>query len=274
MSLEKDAELIRMVVPTGQNHMVYMPSLHFSHDLEYKLEIELEKVLSRFGALHNLHLVASKLDQEGGFYALASFYSARAARAAIRASGKIKFGEQKLRILPRLRYKMPDREYDLPPHKSTELLSYYLGWNSWTSKVVYMSKEKDEDDEDSFQYVCVVNVELPAWGLSSEGVGISKMPPLKSPRGRGDIIKASMRFSHRAAMVSALRKIILIELGNGKMLAEVDTTLYDPVHYDSAWDTPGVYVNDLEFDPEDEEEYCALDDMTEEDLDHLLATVA
>ncbi|KAG7161854.1 putative DNA repair protein RAD52-like [Homarus americanus] len=78
------------------------------------------------------------------------------------------------------------------------------------------------------------------------------------------------RFAFQSAMKAAFSKFIIIRLKNGKITAEVDTTQCDPLIYDPAWDNPVVKVNDVNYDPDDEEECEDLEDMTEEQLEELL----
>ncbi|XP_042234756.1 RAD52 motif-containing protein 1-like isoform X2 [Homarus americanus] len=236
---------------------------------------ELEENFSQFGLVHRASAFRKKncfAEEENNskWFAYVVFYSTWDFEKALQSDGKIKIGETEIRIWKKARNK-PHQKFLLPLHKAQELLTHYFGFNCWTSKVIYLEREKEVERPDVIRYVCMVSVNLPREDLCSEGVGIGEVPLNEaSPISRGYTFCCGRRFAFQSAMKAAFSKFIIIRLKNGKITAEVDTTQCDPLIYDPAWDNPVVKVNDVNYDPDDEEECEDLEDMTEEQLEELL----
>ncbi|KAK7026703.1 hypothetical protein SK128_019310 [Halocaridina rubra] len=266
----EDVELIPFEVPCDYGHKIYIPTIKWPGSSE-ELEIELDRLFSEFGLIYCITARATSEDEsEKSWYAYITYYSRRGASAAIQHNGKVILDHKNLKIR-KVPCPRPHKKVKLSIGKSQELLTYYFGFNCLTSEIVFMEKETANEEPDTVQYLCMLRVKMPKEGLSSEGLGISKLPyDSKSPQTRGMTYQCAQKFAYHAAMKSALSKYIIIILGNGKVTVEVDTTQHDPLLYDPAWDNPLIKVRDINFDPEEEEECADLDDMSEEQLEELL----
>lgn len=270
MSTSMDIELIPMEIPSDEGHQMYIKGISWQGIPEH-LQFELEKLFSVFGLLYQIVVgCQSEEESETLWYAYIRFYSVRATKAALQHDGKLSIEGKKLKIrrTPRPR---PHKKIALPLGKAQELLTQFFGFNCWTSEVVFMERETESAEPDTIQYLCMVRVKMPKEGLCSEGLGLSKVPcDMKSPTTRGLAFSCAHRFAVHAAMKAAFSKFIIITLGNGKCTVEVDTTRHDPLLYDPAWDNPLIKVNNIVYDPENEEECEDLEDLTEEQLDEIL----
>ncbi|XP_066976575.1 RAD52 motif-containing protein 1-like isoform X2 [Macrobrachium rosenbergii] len=257
-----------MEVPGDRDHQIYIRRILWRGIKEH-LEHEMEKIFSAFGLIHNI-VIRSAAEESDEWYSYVTFYSVRAATLAVQENGKLIFEGQRLKIMyspfPR-----PKQVIGLSLGKAQELLTYYFGFNCWTSEVVFLERELEPAEPNTVQYLCLVRVKMPKEGLCSEGLGLSSVPcNMSSPVSRGSAFSCSQKFAMHAAMKSAFSKYIIIVMSNGKVTVEVDTTKQEPLIYDPAWDKPVVKVKDIFYNPEDEEECEDLDDMTEEQLEEIL----
>lgn len=74
------------------------------------------------------------------WYAYVIFYSVSGAKNALKQSGKIKVGETEIQIRKKHHYR-PHTKRELPLYKAQELLTFYFGFNCWSSEVVYVSMD-------------------------------------------------------------------------------------------------------------------------------------
>ncbi|XP_068241509.1 RAD52 motif-containing protein 1-like [Palaemon carinicauda] len=267
MASATDIELIPMEVPIGQGYQIYIKKIIWS-GIQELLEQELDKLFSVFGCVFRI-VVRPSPEESEEWYAYVTFFSTRAAKSVVEQKGKLILDGQPLKINYSQSSKL--RKYELSLGKMQELLTYYFGFNCWTSEIVFMERELEPAEPNTVQYLCFVRVKMPKEGLCSEGLGLSSVPcNLDSPVSRGSAFSCSQKFAMHAALKSAFSKFIIIVLANGKVTVEVDTTKQDPLIYDPAWDNPVIKVKDIFYDPEDEDECDDLDDMTEEQLEEIL----
>ncbi|XP_069977174.1 RAD52 motif-containing protein 1 isoform X1 [Penaeus vannamei] len=270
---KQDIEVIQMEVPRDDGHQVYVPSIIWNK-LQEELEHELDQRFSTFGLVYRISVFKSNFSTEEvvgmEWYAYVIFYSVSGAKNALKQSGKIKVGETEIQIRKKHHYR-PHTKRELPLYKAQELLTFYFGFNCWSSEVVYMEREPEGESPDHFRYACMVRVKMPKENLCSEGLGVAEVPfSPTAPSSRGIAHMTARRFAYQSAMKTAFSKFVIIILGNGKITVEVDTTQEDIYVYDPAWDNPVVKVNEINYDPEAEEECEDLDDITEEELNALL----
>ncbi|XP_045607390.1 RAD52 motif-containing protein 1 [Procambarus clarkii] len=268
-----DVEVIHVESPEDEGHQLYLPWIKWESTQEH-LEHELEAKFVQFGLIHRISVYKSRFtnieETENIWFAYVSFYSTWDFERALQFDGKIKIGGSEIRIKRKGTVRLQKRIL-LPPYKAQDLLTYYLGFNCWISKVIYMEREKEVEVPDVVRYVCMVHIQIPREELCSEGVGIGEVPfNNASPVSWGYSICCARRFAFQSAMKAAFSKFIIIRLKNGKVTVEVDTTQCDPLKYDSALDKPLIKVNHINYDPDDEENCEDLDNITEEQLEELL----
>ncbi|XP_071548292.1 RAD52 motif-containing protein 1-like isoform X5 [Panulirus ornatus] len=270
-----DIEMIPFEAPQDEGHQVYLPWIKWNSCQEH-LEKELEEKFSQFGLLHRVvahrsrYCHATQEESENIWFAYVIFYSTWDFNQALQQDGKMIIGDSKVRIKEK-RSNRPYKKIMLPLYKAQELLTYYFGFNCWTSKVVYLEREREINKSDTLRYICMVRVRMPREELCSEGVGIGEaLFDVASPISKGCSFTCAQRFAFYSAMQAAFSKFNIIRLRNGKITAEVDTTQCDPLVHDPAWDRPLLKVNDINYNPENEEECEDLEDITEEQLEALL----
>ncbi|XP_045117717.1 RAD52 motif-containing protein 1-like isoform X2 [Portunus trituberculatus] len=235
---------------------------------------EIRKLFAQYGPIHRVTARREACGAEGDnvWYGYVAYFSAFDAEEVLRQSGKMIFGGRRIRLKKKNRLNGFEN-HGLSLHKSQELLMHYFGFNCWTSEIVYLERD-DEEQKDSVRYICLVRVRMPKEGLCSEGLGLGEAPcTTQSPQGRGQSVACARRFAINSAMKAAFGKFVIIKLRNGKVTVEVDTTQTDLQMYDPLWDSTEVEVNDIDHDPEEEdsdEEFAMLQDIDDEELGALL----
>lgn len=268
-----EIEFIRLKVPQGEEYIVYIPFIGWKGEIE-ELQQEVEEKFSVCGPVYNARVYKSRnldVTEDGStvYFGFVTYYSENARKRALKLNGYIKVGGETVKVRKKAT-NQSEIEMNLPLQKAQNLLTFYLGFNCWTSKVVYIEKEPEEEGEKIVRFVCLVRVDLPREGIYSEGVGIGESPyNTDTPSSKANAFMLARRFSFYSAQTAAFNKFIIIRLGNGKTQAELDTTQNDPLVYDPAWDNPEVKVNDILYNPEEEDE-SGLDGLSESQLDNLL----
>ncbi|CAL4113555.1 unnamed protein product, partial [Meganyctiphanes norvegica] len=263
-------------VKQGQDFVSYVYKVvHFKGNFRNAdIAQEVEKKFSVCGPVYNARVYKSRrldVTEDGSdvYFGFVTYYSENARKRALKLSAYIKIGHEPVKITTKSSNKS-ELQLKLPLHKAQNLLTFYLGFNCWSSKVLYIEKEPEEDGESMIRFVCLVRVDLPQESVYSEGVGIGEAPyNSDTPNSKASAFMLARRFSFYSSMTAAFGKFIIIRLGNGKTQIEVDTTQNDPLVYDPAWDNPEVKVKDLTFSP-DEEDESGLDGLSESQLDNLL----
>ncbi|KAK3857915.1 hypothetical protein Pcinc_035864 [Petrolisthes cinctipes] len=269
-----DVELIPLKVPPDEGHQIFLRPFKWSGSQE-DLEQEIEKKLSPYGPIYRISVHKNKpkyytVEEKGDMWiAYVIFYSKWDWKKAV-SDGRTTIEGSTVYI----KRKGASRAFEnvpLPLNKAQDLMTYYLGFNCWTSEVVYLERDVDTERDDVLRFVCLVRVRLPREDLCSEGVGVGEVPSdTNTPVSQGGSFSTARRFAFQTAMKAAFSKFIIIKLSNGKITAEVDTTVCEPLLYDPAWDNPVVQVNEITQDPEYEDDSMGLDDISEEDLNALL----
>ncbi|KAK8402154.1 hypothetical protein O3P69_001325 [Scylla paramamosain] len=275
-SCRMDVDVIPLKIPSDKGHQVYVSGLRWDGTQE-DLEQELRKMFASYGPLHRVTARRGGLgcgaEGDNVWYGYVAYFSAFDAEEVLKQSGKMVIGGSRIKL--KKKYKSDDfGSQALSLHKSQELLIHYFGFNCWTSEIVYLERDNDEERKDSVRYVCLVRVRMPREGLCSEGIGLGEVPcTTQSPQGRGQSVACARRFAFNSAMKAAFGKFVIIKLRNGKVTVEVDTTQTDLQMYDPSWDRTEVEVNDIDHDPEEEdsdEEFALLQDIDDEELGALL----
>ncbi|KAK8402155.1 hypothetical protein O3P69_001325 [Scylla paramamosain] len=195
-SCRMDVDVIPLKIPSDKGHQVYVSGLRWDGTQE-DLEQELRKMFASYGPLHRVTARRGGLgcgaEGDNVWYGYVAYFSAFDAEEVLKQSGKMVIGGSRIKL--KKKYKSDDfGSQALSLHKSQELLIHYFGFNCWTSEIVYLERDNDEERKDSVRYVCLVRVRMPREGLCSEGIGLGEVPcTTQSPQGRGQSVACARR---------------------------------------------------------------------------------
>ena len=256
----EQVEIIEFKNPTIQR-------LHFSNikwfDSEEALIIFLKSKIASYGLVHSV--IAKTAEYEEDWYAYVDMYSKSAVEKTYKdLSNNLLINSKKCKIK-----KVKGRRTDLPlaKDKCETLANYYLGFNGWTTKLLYHRHESSEPlkttstdkkcETQTEKYASAIRIHLPYvqnGNLNVEGVGIGVSDwNAKCPEGKGKARSFASKQSRTAALQNAFSKLILVVLNDGqKVTAEIDLQAIDPFVYNPIWDTPSIVVNEVCYEEEDE----------------------
>ncbi|XP_023691219.1 RAD52 motif-containing protein 1 isoform X3 [Paramormyrops kingsleyae] len=260
-----DAEVVEFRVPTENNKTLFICGIlpTFSEAYIYG---SLWNIFSGFGALYWLKVVPNATVALPGFYAIVKFYSAvQASRAQESTHAKGLFQKSPLKLCTRQSSNGFHNVKSLSVSKCQELANYYLGFNGWTSRVITLKNISDSDtgelqvnadsQKPALKYGCVVGLNFPHHGVACRGVGIAEEVFEGSPGVQEVAIKRGLlpKRARDRAMMDAFRKVLLIVLGNGRVV--VDCKL-DADEITSDEDLEGmIKVNNVSWGTEDDEDF-------------------
>ncbi|XP_010890791.1 RAD52 motif-containing protein 1 isoform X1 [Esox lucius] len=268
--MDIEVDIIEFRVPTEKNKTLFVWDIQptFSEAFIYE---SIWNIFCKFGPLYLVKVCPNASVAEPGFYALVKYFSAAQASKAQRAT----HGRGFFQSFP-LKVKLSTKQYPhflpkakpLSHSKCQDLSNHYLGFNGWSTHIVTLKDISNCDDaarlsttpadpqETTLKYGCIVEVTFPRHGLSCRGVGVaeemvkSTAPDIVLPK-RGKL----QRWARDKAVVDAFEKVLLLVLGNGKVVVECRVERDDILQDE---DLEGlVKVNDIpwsQFDPEGQEE--------------------
>ena len=155
-----DVELIEFKAPTGSSKLIFLTKIQSraDHDEAAITEI-LTQYFSRWGLLHSVRLMTEE-DEDKTYLAYLRYYSVRATALARRHNqGLVCLEEEK--IVFRVSRCGSQSVCNLPLSRSKceELANYYLGFNNWSSEILYHRREEGpEVDPATLCYVTVVKL--------------------------------------------------------------------------------------------------------------------
>jgi len=243
-----DVEILEFKIPQGSSTLLYLPQVSVS-----VVDLDAEQVyrvvynhFSQWGLLYNLTINPSE-HVEGDSYCYLRFYSARAASMARRDNrGKMVLEEGKVqfKLASHVTSSAP-MQLPLAKHKCEELANYYLGFNGWSSSVLYHQRE--EVDTGLIRVVSIVRLDLIKVGLSCEGAGKHEVEvdgdKMKEMRLVGEVGKRA----RGEALQAAWAKVVLVVVGGKKVGVEINTTKEDAFFYDPLWENPVVTVQEADY---------------------------
>lgn len=254
-----DIELIRFEIPSSNATQIYIPSFSVPSSFsELTLFTSLETHFSQFGLLNQLTL--TKLDEETSdvvqYYSYIRFYSVKAASTARRLSrGEVRLKNLKevvFKVLP-APAKVEVKKAPLPRWKCEEMANHYLGFNGWSSEMLYHRRE--ETDSNKIKYVSVVKLHFRGSGLTCEGAGQVEEDCPDNFEGKMKTIESVSKRARAEALMNAWSKVILVVVYGPfkwKVWVEIDTTRKDPFYYDPLWDHPVLEVAEADYREEEE----------------------
>lgn len=276
--MDIEVDIIEFKVPYENNKTLFVWGIQ-STCTEASIYESFWNTFSAFGPLYLLKLCPNAAVAEPGFYALVKFYSAAQASKAQRATdGRCFFQSTPLTVRlstkPQPAYlSLPSSCRPLSHGRCQDLANHYLGFNGWSTHIVTLKELSSGADqggdqlevapdpgsspqERSLRYGCMLELTFPKHHLSCHGVGVVEETfHVTSPevvlQKRGKL----QRWVRDKAVVQAFEKVLLLVLGNGKVVVEVRVDRDEVLPEDHLEGL--IQVNDLnwsQFDPEEGKE--------------------
>ncbi|XP_029944743.1 RAD52 motif-containing protein 1 [Salarias fasciatus] len=253
--MQVDVEVLEFRVPVENNKTLFVWDIK-PGPTEAQIHEELFAVFSSFGPLYLLKVNPNAPQQPPGFYAIVKFYSAAQAAAAQRsADGQRLLDSSTLKV--RLSSKqtphfLSGRPRPLSHAHCLRLANHLLGFNGWTSDIITLkelpAEEEEEEDEEeeeeeeeeqgerrgerpaagrrrTLRLGCLLQLSFPQHGRSARGAAVVK----DSFTCSGPEVELQRRCRlqkqvRESALVQAFSSVLLILLGNGKVMVELRHT--------------------------------------------------
>ncbi|KAG8447015.1 hypothetical protein GDO86_014456 [Hymenochirus boettgeri] len=220
-----DPEIVSFTIPTESNKIVFVWNISALRS-EEEIYFSLLQVFSQFGALYTLKIFPNAGDP--GYYAVIKYYCARDARRAQEACDhKNLFQDSPLKL-----QNISGLDED----------------------------EGDPQEEIKQRYLCVLEVLIPAYGVSSRGVGVAEETLIKQKDPTDFLQKTGnlQKYAAQKALSDAFQKILLLVFENGKVAVEYVSPDDNTVDCLTEEELQGlIQVNDFtwtSFNPDGEEE--------------------
>ncbi|KAM4531552.1 RAD52 motif-containing protein 1 [Odontesthes bonariensis] len=257
-----EVDILEFRVPLENNKTVFVwdiqPSLTEAHIYE-----ELFAVFSSFGPLYLLKVCPNAPLHPPGFYALIKFYSAaQASRAQRLTDGRLLFQRSALKV--KLSSKQtPHFLSDSGPlshARCLELANHCLGFNGWSSDIITLKELTSEEEAEEeggvgqrrLKFGCLMKLCFPHHGLTTRGAAV--LEDSFTCSGPDILLQRRCRLQklvREKALVQAFTTVLLILLGDGKVMVELKQTSDQFVHSE----TEGVLqVNEFSLSEEEEAE--------------------
>lgn len=221
-------------VPVESNKTLLVWDIPPTHT-EAHIHVELFAVFSAFGPLYLLKVSPNAPLHPPGFYALVKFYSAAHTAAAQRLTD----GRPLLHNSP-LKVKLSSKQ---TPHflsgssrplshaHCLELANRVLGFNGWTSDIISLKELTEEEEEEGgvrrrrLRFGCLLQLHFPHHGQTTRGAAV--LEDSFACAGPDVFLQRRCRLQRlvrERALVQAFTSVLLILLGNGKVMVEVKQT--------------------------------------------------
>nr|XP_056723078.1 RAD52 motif-containing protein 1 [Euleptes europaea] len=271
------AEVLEFRVPGGRGRTLLVLGLE-TDAAEHALYL----AFSAFGPLYSVRLRPNAPVAQPGHYALVKYFSARDAGRAQRACNQQSlFQKSPLKVCICTRQRsFPQQTLVLNSHKCQELANHYLGFNSWSSRIVTLQDisgfEEEENEEEASRalpgsqrckYLCVQELTIPQHSICSRGIGVAEVP-VDPSQGFIAAMRGAQKLAAQKALSDAFQKILLVVLENGKVAVEFSSPQDDLVDCLADEELKGLLqVTDLslsQLNPEGEEEVLSDFSMDDE----------
>ena len=250
----------------------------------------LKNTISHYGLVHSViakEVLANELEPsktQYSWYAYVDMYSEKAIQKAyLHLKTNLIINSRPCKIR-----KVPSRKtsYPLAKDKCEALANYYLGFNGWTTELLYHNHESSSGmtfqpenissygnrssskvnigdrvtiaqqpntDIQTEKYASAIRICLPrtkSGELSVEGVGIGTSDwNAKFKDAKEKALAFASKQSRTSALQDAFSKLLLVVLNEGeKVTAEVNLQKVDPFAYNPVWDVPNITVNEVSYD--------------------------
>ncbi|KAL0992711.1 hypothetical protein UPYG_G00097250 [Umbra pygmaea] len=234
-AMDIEVDIIEFRVPTENNKTLFVWDIQAAFSEAFIYE-SVWNIFCQFGALYLVKVCPNAGVAKPGFYALVKYFSAAQASKAQRVThGRGLFQSSPLKV------QLSTKQYPhffpkakpLSHSKCQDLANHYLGFNGWSTRIITLKDISNCDDanrlspvpghleEVTLKYGCIIEVTFPHHAQSCRGVGVAEetmrgnAPDVVVPK-RGKLQK----WARDKAVVNAFEKVLLMVLGNGKVLVE------------------------------------------------------
>ncbi|XP_049418247.1 RAD52 motif-containing protein 1 [Epinephelus fuscoguttatus] len=234
-----EVDILEFKVPVDNNKTLFVWDIQPSHT-EDQIYEGLYSVFSSYGPLYLLKVCPNAPLNPPGFYALIKFYSAaQALKAQQQTDGRPLFQNSPLKV--RLSSKQTphfllDSSRPLSHARCLELANHCLGFNGWTSDIITLkeltNEEEGEEEEEEggvrrrrLRFGCLLQLSFPHHGQVTRAAAVVEDSFTCS--GPDVLIQKRCRLQKQVrekALVQAFTAVLLILLGNGKVMVEVKQT--------------------------------------------------
>ncbi|XP_078017582.1 RAD52 motif-containing protein 1 isoform X3 [Epinephelus lanceolatus] len=236
-----EVDILEFKVPVDNNKTLFVWDIQPSHT-EDQIYEGLYSVFSSYGPLYLLKVCPNAPLNPPGFYALIKFYSAaQALKAQRQTDGRQLFQNSPLKV--RLSSKQTphfllDSSRPLSHARCLELANHCLGFNGWTSDIITLkeltNEEEGEEEEEEggggvrrrrLRFGCLLQLSFPHHGQVTRAAAV--VEDSFTCTGPDVLIQKRCRLQKQVrekALVQAFTAVLLILLGNGKVMVEVKQT--------------------------------------------------
>ncbi|KAL7378655.1 hypothetical protein ABVT39_016887 [Epinephelus coioides] len=239
-----EVDILEFKVPVDNNKTLFVWDIQPSHT-EDQIYEGLYCVFSSYGPLYLLKVCPNAPLNPPGFYALIKFYSAaQALKAQRQTDGRPLFQNSPLKV--RLSSKQTphfllDSSRPLSHARCLELANHCLGFNGWTSDIITLkeltNEEEGEEEEEEkeeeeggvrrrrLRFGCLLQLSFPHHGQVTRAAAV--VEDSFTCTGPDVLIQKRCRLQKQVrekALVQAFTAVLLILLGNGKVMVEVKQT--------------------------------------------------
>ncbi|XP_042248952.1 RAD52 motif-containing protein 1 [Thunnus albacares] len=237
--MEVQVDILEFQVPVENNKTLFVWDIQPSHT-QADIYNSLHSVFSSFGPLYLVKVCPNAPLSPAGFYALIKFYSAaQASKAQRQTDGRSLFQSSPLKV--RLSSKqtphfLSDGSRPLSHARCLELANHCLGFTGWTSDIITLKEltndeeEEKEGEEDGgvrrrLRFGCLLQLCFPHHRQTTRGAAV--VEDSFTCTGPDVLIQKRcklQRLVREKALVQAFTTVLLILLGDGKVMVEVKQT--------------------------------------------------
>uniref|UniRef100_A0A670JE37 RAD52 motif-containing protein 1 n=1 Tax=Podarcis muralis TaxID=64176 RepID=A0A670JE37_PODMU len=221
------AEIVEFRVPDGNGRTLLILGLETDAS-----EHALYLTFSAFGPLYSVRVHQNAPVAGPGYYALVKFYSARdASKAQCACNQRPLFQKSPLKVCICTRQRpFSQQGLGLSSYRCRELANHFLGFNSWSSRIITLQNISGFEDEENdveevrtlprsrnAKYLCIQELTFPRYGIRTRGIGLAELnvdPSQEFLLAANNIQKLAV---HRA-LSDAFQKILIIVLGKSLYL--------------------------------------------------------
>ncbi|XP_070837856.1 RAD52 motif-containing protein 1 [Chaetodon trifascialis] len=230
-----DVDILEFQVPVENNKTLFVWDIHPNHT-EAQIYDRLYSVFSSFGPLYLLKVLPNAALGPPGFYAIIKFYSAaQASKALQQTDGRSLFQSSPLKV--RLSSKqtphfLSDSRRPLSHTRCLELANHCLGFNGWTSDIITLRELTNEEEEEEgggrwrrLRFGCLLQLSFPHHRQTTRAAAV--VEDSFTCTGPGALLQTRcklVKLVREKALVQAFTTVLLIVLGDGKVMVEVKQT--------------------------------------------------
>ncbi|XP_034566442.1 RAD52 motif-containing protein 1 [Notolabrus celidotus] len=237
-----EVDILEFQIPMENNKTLFVWDIQPSHS-EAQIFEGLHRVFSSFGPLYLLKVCPNAPLSSPGFYALIKFYSAtQASKAQRRTDGRLLFQSSPLKVRlssKQTPYFLSDSSRPLSHARCVDLANHCLGFNGWTSDIITLKEltdeeageeeqkrqEEEEGRERTLRFGCLLQLSFPQHGQTTRAAAV--VEDSFTCTGPDVLLQRRCKLQRQVrerALVQAFSTVLLILLGNGKVMVEVKQT--------------------------------------------------